>query len=112
VGAAVLLALSPAAGVFGVPAACARAGDVVEEQVARGAGAAPQPVGLERGEFLDQAAGQAGGDRVVAPYQVLAQAAVGGGEFDVGGAAVGERGDRRAIRGSPEKSDSAASTAS
>jgi hypothetical protein len=52
------LPLAPPAGVLGVPPAGAGAGRVIEEQVARRAGAAPLAVRVECAKLLDQASGQ------------------------------------------------------
>jgi hypothetical protein len=84
------LSLAPAAGSFGVPSARAGPCRVVEEQVALWASAAPQPVGVERAELLDEASGQRRRQRRVGPDQPSPRRLLGHGELDARGAGGGE----------------------
>ena len=92
------LALTPAAGIFSVPSACAGACGVVEEQVALRASAPPQPVGFEGVEFIDEASGPCRSRRRVDPDQLSPRYAVGHNEFDLRGAAGGERIDLSTVQ--------------
>jgi hypothetical protein len=85
------LALAPAAGIFGVPSAGAGSCGVVEEKVAFGAGAAPEPVGFERVEFVDEASGQLRGECGVGPDQLSSRYPVRDEELNARRAAGGER---------------------
>jgi hypothetical protein len=84
------LTLAPAAGIFRVPPACAGPGGVVEEQVALRASATPQPVGVERAEFLDEAPGERRGQRRVAPDQPSPEHPLRHNELDERGAVCGK----------------------
>lgn len=56
-----------------MPAAGAGAGGVVEDQVALGSGAAPQPGDIEGPEFVDHTAGQRGRRIGIAPVKAWPQ---------------------------------------
>lgn len=88
-----VLALAPAAGIFGVPSAGAGPCGVVEEQVALRASAAPQPMGFERAQLLDETPGQRPGGRGVGPDQLAPRHPLGHDEFDARGAVGAERVD-------------------
>jgi hypothetical protein len=92
------LTLTPSARIFGVPSACAGPCGVIEEQVALRASAAPEPVGFEPAELVDEASGQRRNQRGVGPDQLWSRHSVGHEELDARGAAGGERIDLGTIR--------------
>jgi hypothetical protein len=92
------LALAPATGIFGVPSAGAGPCGVVEEQVALRASAAPQPIGFEFVEFLDEASGEGRRQRTVGPEQLCSRHTFSHTELDTGGAFGGEGVERSAVQ--------------
>jgi len=84
------LALTPSAGILCVPSARAGPCGVVEEQVALGASATPEPVGFERVDLLDEASGQRRGQRCVGPDQLPSRSRVGHEELTARVAAGGQ----------------------